>query len=132
MLCAVHEASHVVANLVIGFRVEHAQVDGGAHTRRSGTWRNPGALGDLITHLAGAVGESLYSGEHLLDVLREGGAIDLERARAEAVRLAALGLYKTPDHALLAAEAKARELLLKHWGFVIDTARELHRHGRID
>lgn len=140
LLLAFHESGHVVCGLLCGYRVESARINDGtqqplAQTTYAGRWKRTQCSANLVRMLAGPMAEAIYTGRDILDVLAEGSeyeASDLQRARREAVRLAHRGLYKTPDHALLAAEAKARELLLKHWGSVIATARELHRHGRID
>jgi hypothetical protein len=132
MLASYHEAGHVVANLLCGFRVEHAQIDGPPRTRRNGTTRRIEPLANLITTLAGSVAESMASGEHLLVVLQCAGATDLQRAQREAQQLADLHLFKSPDHALLVAEQRARALLEVHWQFVERCARELYQRGRID
>lgn len=138
---AVHESGHLVTALLVGYRVSSAEIlrapEGGlrAQTQLAGRWRQPEPWADLAVSLAGPLAESIYSGRDLLAVLNDGQDFpdsDLHRARREAQRLARLGLYRSPDHALLVAEGHAQRLLTAHWHFVMQTAHKLVVQGRIE
>jgi hypothetical protein len=85
--------------------------------------------------LAGPLAEAIYSDRDVHKVLEEGREYldsDLHHVWNAANRLARLKLYKSADHALCEAEARARQLLAKHWDEVTVTALLLYAAGRID
>jgi hypothetical protein len=140
MACAFHEAGHVVAAMLVGYRVESVELgdvyaDGLQARTRYARKRSQNAWTDLAVTLAGPVAEARYTKRGVLDVLKDGERYeksDLRCAQREAARLAGFSLYKGPDHALLVAEQRARAMLDGYWPLVEKTARALYRHGRID
>jgi hypothetical protein len=141
---AFHEAGHAVVGRCCGYRLASAEIFSGqrsglqAVTRWApGGWKDPpdGGPSDLVVSLAGPLAEAIYSERDVHKVLEEGREYldsDLHRARNAANRLARLRLYKSADEALSVAEARARQLLARHWDQVTVTALLLYAAGRID
>jgi hypothetical protein len=140
MTCAYHEAGHVIAAMLSGYKVASVELgdvygDGLQAQTRYASTRQRAAWTDLAVTLAGPLAEARWTRRDVLEVLREGERYeesDLRRAQREAARLAGLGLYTGPDHALLIGEQRARAMLEGYWPLVEKTARALVRHGRID
>ena len=139
LTCAYHEAGHALVALLCGYRVESMELlDASARglqarTRFAGHPKCPTtAYADLAVTLAGPIAESMLAARDLLDVLNEGKDFqmsDLCRARREAQRLWRLHLYHSPDHALLVAETRAREMLNSHWRYWLRQRRRCTRKG---
>jgi hypothetical protein len=142
LVCAYHESGHAVTALCCGYKIERMELfDASARglqaiTRYArGYTKCPTAYADLAVTLSGAISESMLTTRDLLDCLNEGADFeysDVCRARREARRLHRLGLYHTPDHALLVAEQRARAILSEHWELVAKTAHALCAQGRIE
>jgi hypothetical protein len=140
---AFHEAGHAVVGRCCGFRLASAEIfpehRGGlqAQTRWAPRgWKDPPDDGPsgLVVSLAGPLAEAIYSDRDVHKVLEEGRDYldsDLHRVRNAANRLARLKLYKSADHALCVAEARARQLLADHWDQVTITALLLYAAGRL-
>jgi hypothetical protein len=141
LACAYHEAGHVVAAMLCGYHVDSVELcdvyaDGlQARTRCAPPKRRPYAWTDLAVTLAGPLSEARFARRDVLAVLKDGADYpesDLRRAQREATRLHRLQLYRSPDHALLVAETRAREMLNGYWPMVEKTAHALYRTGRLD
>jgi hypothetical protein len=140
MACAYHEAGHVVCGMLVGYTVDCAELfdahADGLHARtRYLSTRQHTAWTDLAVTLAGPYAEARFAKRDLLAVLKDGEKYeesDLRRAQREAQWLHRLALYRTPDHALLVAEQRAKAMLDEYWPIVEKTAHALYRQGRID
>jgi hypothetical protein len=141
LICAYHEAGHAFCGTLAGYRVESMQLFDAsarglqAQTRYASRPKCPTAYADLAVTLAGPIAESVFTARDLLDCLKEGAdfeASDFCRAQREAQRLHRLCLYKSPDHALLIAEQRARRMLEETWGLVAKAAQALYQQGRIE
>ena len=130
----------MIAAMLCGYRVASVELgdvysDGLQAQTRYASTRQRTAWTDLAVTLAGPLSEARWTRRDVLEVLKEGERYpesDLRRAQREAARLAGLGLYRGPDHALLIGEQRARAMLDGYWPLVQKTARALVRHGRID
>jgi len=139
LVCAFHEAGHCVAAMLCGYDVASVELgdvyaDGLQGLTKYLKQRHLHAWTDLAVTLAGPLSEARYAKRDVLDVLKDGAPYedsDSRRAQREAQRLHRLQLYRSPDHAMLIAEQRARAMLDGYWPMVEKTARALYRTGRI-